>query len=140
MNRAAAVVLLVVGLVVAFGPRGCESDGWTLPIPTPTPDDRVDPDKTAGSWVLIFEETANRSPEAAAVIRAADVWAKTLEGRGLKYRRYDVDQADQYRPFFSRLELPAVVIIDAGGTVLDSGPLPESVDQLDTMTREATGR
>lgn len=140
MPRWVPVLLIVLGLGVAFAPtEGCQSDGWVLPIPTPI-DDTVDPADTEGSWVLIFEETSARTPQTAKLFNQLDAWRKTLEGRGLKFRAYDVDQADNYRSFFESMDLPVLVVIDAAGKVLDKGPLPSTVSELDEFVKKATAR
>ena len=127
------------------------------PIPDPTPDPEPEPgpkpdpeptpidiSKTEGSWVLIIEQTENRSLETANLMRDIPYW-KSLQARGLNPRPYDYDaeEAKPYRDKADKAGMPLVIIIggkgELKGQVLASFPLPSKAE-LDAKIKEITGR
>lgn len=90
------------------------------PIVEPVPSGKV-------AWVLVVEETAERTPEVAAVL--LDPWWKSS---GIKFRIYDKDMpeaADAVKAV-GAIKLPAVVITDKAGNVLRKGELPRTIDAV----------
>lgn len=146
-----AWIALVIALAGCFLPRQA---GCNLPVPVPTPDDGdgqdqaqpVDPATTAGAWVVVVEESAERSPAAARVLTDASFWADLRDGRGLRWRFYDDDapEAAPYRQLAESVGLPAVLIIADQpanrGQVLGKFKLPETVEQLSAKIKQITGR
>jgi len=138
-----ALVTLVIALAGLFLPMG--ADGWKSPIPIPPfVDPVIDAAKTEGSWVIIIEQTEDRTPEVAALMRDLPYW-KSLSGRGLKWRHYDYDSEDAkpYRPLADEVGMPAVAIVggqgELAGDVLAKFPM-QAKDELDAKIKEATGR
>lgn len=140
-----ALVALLVAIAGLFFPGGIDFD--KLPIPKPIPpfvEPVVDPAKTEGSWVVVIEQTEQRTPEQAKLLRDLPWW-QSLEARGLKWRHYDYDAADAvaYRKQADEVGLPAVAIVggtgELSGNVLAKFKLPAK-DALDAKIKEATGR
>lgn len=105
--NAAAVLLLVILAWRAFG--------GSLPIPDIAPRP-VNP--RPGSWVVIVEESEERSPEVAKLIADA-TWLDGIRARQAKFRVYDDDQAEAAS--FVRAAgatRPAVLIVAPDGTLL----------------------
>jgi hypothetical protein len=73
-----------------------------------------------GSWVLIVEETADRSkfPWLATVIADADFW-DGLASQGINWRLYDDDapEAAAYTPDALAAGLPALLVVSPAGRV-----------------------
>lgn len=113
----------IVGLILlAASLAGCNQlfplppDVIVVPVdPTPTP-------ITGVAWVIVIEETAERTPEIAA-IHADPFWAT------VKSRWYDGDSPDAASAVkaTSGIKRPCLLLIDAKGKKLFAGPLPETV-------------
>jgi hypothetical protein len=117
-------------------------DGFSdFRLPIPVVDDRVDPATTDGAWVIVVEETSQRTPAIARVLTNESFWSG-LKARGLKRRLLDIDNPDA-APYKSKADqhgLPCLLILKASGDVLFEGPLPESHDSLEQAVKESTGR
>lgn len=134
VKQAMPLILIALGLVLAFAPVPS-----VLPLPI---FDDADPTKTEGSWVVVIEETEDRTPEVAKVLTNDKFWAG-LESRGLRYRIMDVstDEARPYRALSDKLGIPCVLVIAVpDGTVLAEEKLPGTLDGLDAIVSKATGR
>lgn len=140
-----ALVALIVAIAGLFFPGGIDFD--KLPIPKPIPpfvEPVVDPAKTEGSWVVVIEQTEQRTPEVAKLLRDFPWW-QSLEARGLKWRHYDYDATDAtaYRKLADEVGLPAVAIVggtgELSGKVLAKFALTTK-DALDAKIKEATAR
>jgi hypothetical protein len=94
-----------------------------------------------GAWVLIIEETADRSPVVARLLADQEYW-KSLESRGLRWRPYDVDSpdAEAYRGKATEVGLPALLIVAKDGTPLLAKPAPATTQGVDADVRRYTGR
>lgn len=131
-------VLFLVALVGWFLPWGGE--GFKIPII-----DDADPAKTEGSWVVVVEQTEDRTPDVARILSNINYW-KSFEKRGLKWRHYDydADEAEAYRPKADEVGLPATIIVggkgDILGKVLAAFRLPTDLEVLDTKVTKATAR
>lgn len=92
--------------------------------------------KQDGAWVIMIEETEERTPELAIVFNATKYW-KELETRGLRYRWYDIDsdEASKYRGG----PAPRLVIESKDGKQLHDGPMPMTIEGLDAIVRKVTG-
>lgn len=113
----AAVLLLALLAWRQFG--GALPD--VLPIPIV-----VDP--KPGSWVVILEESEDRTPEVAKLIADA-TWLDGIKARQAKFRVYDDDQpeaASYVRAAGDKR--PAVLIVAPDGTLLG---------QSDVVTRQS---
>lgn len=131
-------IALVVAVAGCFLPS-TQSCSVPFPVP-PFVEPVVDPAKTEGSWVIVIEETSDRTPERAKLLNA-NLW-RELESRGLKYRHYDQDAPDAaaYKVMVDEFGVPLLLIIDAKGKVLAEQKLPSSIEALDAAIKEATGR
>lgn len=119
------------------------------PAPTPTPDPKPKPDETKppatpveGAWVVIVEETADRSPNDAVIMGSA-LLTKELESRGIKYRAYDIDAKDcppQTKSLANSIGLPALLILAKDGKPLATVKRPSSVEELDKVIKSTLGR
>jgi len=134
MSRYAAPItfLLVAILLVVAGDRIKLPDfGQVLPIPSKQLDE--------GAWIIVIEETSERTPEVAKVFAAADFW-DGLKARGLNWRAYDDDSPDAAKFIEKVKSLPGVLVIAKDGKIVRTGPLLTPVDKLDAFVKEATGR
>lgn len=137
-----ALVALVVAVAGLFMPGELRFEKLPIPIP-PFVEPLVDPAKTEGSWVVIVEQTEQRTPEQAKLMRDT-AWWLSLEKRGLKWRHYDYDSADAvaYRKLADEVGMPtALVILGKGdvGKVLSKVKLTTK-EALDAKIKEVTGR
>ena len=131
MRKVAPSILMILGgLILMVAP-------WldALPIGSIVPVD------VEGAWVVVVEETAERSPSVARVQSDSQYW-KGLETRGLKWRFYDVDAPDaaSYAKPAREAGIPALVIADPEGKLLAAKPIPATTEGIDALVREATGR
>ena len=138
-----AIAALAIGLLGCFLPS--TGGDWSLPIPVPPfVEPVVDPAATEGSWVVVVEQTEQRTVEQARLMRDTLYW-DSLKLRGLKYRHYDYDAEDasNYRKLADSVGLPAVAIVggkgDLVGKVLGKFKLGDKLE-LDKKVKEFTGR
>lgn len=98
--------------------------------PGPTPDPVVD-----SSWVIVIEESADRTPATAEVIRY-------LQSSGFEFRVYDDDSDDAaaYLRFVGGIDRPAMLVLDKNGKLLRATGLPSSVDGLKRLLSEVTSQ
>lgn len=104
------------------------------PIPQPGPPPIVDPvtPVNVDRWLIVLEETADRTAETSALL--ADPWWHNLPS-GVRFRVYDRDQpeaADVVRAV-GNAPLPALVIVDSRGKRLHAGTLPGSVAEIQKL-------
>jgi hypothetical protein len=138
-----AAVALLVAIAGLFLPMG--SGSFVLPIP-PIIETVVDPDTTVGSYVVVVEQTEDRSLEDAKIMRDVP-YQQDLVKRGLKWRPYDyeLDAAAPYRALADEVGMPAVIILagekypDGAGKILDKFKMT-SKEELDARVVKATGR
>lgn len=129
MNRLGPIALIAAGLFLTFGNvEGCES--WSLPIPHVQ-------QNHPGAWVIVLEETGERSKEVAAILNS-ETWAK-IEERELNRRAYD-DDMDEAKKYLDGQPLPQLLFLAADGKVLKRCPVPASVEAFDKLCKEVTGR
>ena len=109
---------LLLALVGCFPP--------TPTPPTPTPDPVDD-----SSWVIVIEETSERTPATAQVLRY-------LQTSGLAFRVYDDDSEDasSYLSAVSGVERPALLVLGKDGRLIRATSLPDSVDGLKRLLGE----
>ncbi len=108
------------------------------PNPNPQPDIKVD---TKDAWVLVVEETAERTAATAKVLQDNGYW-QSLKGRGLLHGFLDDDPpTPETTANLARSKgLPALVIVSSKGDVLHAGVLPKSVAEIDAIVKASTGR
>lgn len=135
------LAIAAAGLFLPFA--NCNCDALPIPVP-PFVEPLVDPAKTEGSWVVVVEETEQRTPAIAKVLGDTNWW-RSLEQRELKWRHYDEDavEAKPYQAIAGEVGLPAVIVIggqgELSGKVLAKFRLATR-DELDAKIKEATGR
>lgn len=128
IGNVVGVLLIVLGLYQHF------SGSIVVPIPSPIPSPKP------GSWVVLVEETQERSSDTAKLLSDGQ-WMESLKARQLKFRAYDDDQPESatYVPIANAAGLPAVVVVSPEGVVLASFKLPSDRAELDRRIKEATG-
>lgn len=108
----AAVALLWLSLGQMDGCRLTD----VLPIPGPA--------KLEGqAWLIVVEESQERTPSLAAVMRDRD-WQSKIAASDVEWRVYD-DDSDEGARYASLLDgVPGYLIADSEGKVYGSGSLP----------------
>lgn len=108
---------------------GCDVSPLFPPVPRPPIVDPVTP-ITDAAWVLVLEESSDRTPEMAALL--ADPW---WHSSGVKFRVYDKDSADaaDVVKAVGNTPLPALLIVDPKGKRLHVGKLPASIDGIKAL-------
>jgi hypothetical protein len=131
-KNAPAILMLVGGLLLAIAP-------WVGSLPINL--DPIIPVDIPGSWVVVVEETSERSP-AVARVQADSAYWDSLEGRGLKWRFYDVDSPDaaSYVKPAKEAGIPALVVVAPEGRLLAAKPIPATTEGIDAIVKEVTGR
>lgn len=113
--------------------------------------EQVDPDndktapKLANAWVLLIEESSQRTPQVARILGNSTYW-DSLAARKIKWRLYDKDSPEvkSYTEAAEKVGYPAVLILttEAGqtkGTLVAAKPCPPTTDSLDEFIRKVTG-
>ena len=130
-------LLMILGGIVGIVSQS--PGGWSLPIPII--DNTVDPATTAGSWVVVVEETSERTPAVAKVL-TNEKWWSGLDARGLKKRLIDKDSPDAaaYKLMIDKHGMPVYMVLHPTGKVMAEGKLPATLDELESAVKKATGR
>ena len=117
-------------LLIVFALLPILISGCLPPNPEPGPNpDPPDPNPPApiveGDWWIVIEESADRTPETAAVLRV-------LQTAGVNFRVYDDDSEDAagYLDAVRGIRRPALLVLDKDGTKLDARSLPQSADAM----------
>ena len=117
-----------------------KADPGPEPAPGPSPKPpEPKPAPVAGTlYVVVVEETSQRTPELARVLNDAAFWGG-LKGKDVLHRFYDKDAPEvvtqKYLPHATKAGLPAVLLMDKAGKVLDAKKLAATAD-VDAMLRE----
>lgn len=109
-----------------------KADPWPGPSPDPKPGPDPKPAPVAGTlFLVVVEETSARTPEVARVLGDAAFWGG-MKARDVNWRHYDKDAAEVarlgYMPHASKVGLPAVLVLDRAGKVLDARKLTTAAD------------
>ena len=128
-KNAGGILLMIGGALMLLAPHVSQFNIPFLPVA-----------KQDGAWVVVIEDTEQRSKEVAIIYNAFDYW-KSVESRGLKRRWYDSnsDEAAEYKTAIDKVSLPALVIQSRDGKQLYAGSLPMTVDGLDETIARVTG-
>lgn len=120
--------LAVAGVLFVVEPSGCKLP--VVPIVSKTYPD---------AWVVIIEESSERTKEAALILQDW-TWRQSLEERDINLRVYDDDQkeADGYKRL--NLPLPAIVFILPDGQVVKTAKLPKDKKGVENLILEVTGK
>lgn len=123
-----ALCLVGGGLILAIAP-------WVDRLSPSV--DPFDSTPIEGAWVLVVEETGDRSPAVARIAAEGEYW-RGLEARGVQWRFYDVDSvnAKSYAEPAKRAGLPALLILGPQGKVLQAAKLPESTEAIDALVKK----
>ena len=110
-----------------------------LPIidPVPQPIDVV-PIVTpvAGDvFLIVVEETAERTAETANTLNGSSEWWHKLGTRGVSYRWYDDDTPGAEKFASAVKERPGFVLMDSSGKRLKTGPLPKTTGEIDQILK-----
>lgn len=131
------MLMVVGGVMLLFGDRIEKAlpDGWKFSSPFVQPTVVVE-----GAWVVIVEETSDRTPEVISIATDAEYW-KTVESRGMKWRFYDDDSpdAETYVPILNG-QIPGLIVIGPDGRKLAAEKLPLTTKGIDEVIRRATGK
>jgi len=119
------------------------------PEPDPEPDPDPDPPMPGVRWLIIIEETDQRTNAHAAIYHSEKLNAY-LKAKGHPPRRlWDQDELDpngktpkSLKPYLNladRDSLPVCFVADAGGRILHQGPLPVDADAVLDLLKEHGG-
>lgn len=86
-------------------------------------------------FLVVIEETAERTAETAAVLNGSSEWWHKLGARGVSYRWYDDDTAGVEKFASAVKERPGFVLMDSTGKRLKAGPLPKATAELDQILK-----
>ena len=113
--------------------------------PQPPPDDgKVDPKpKQAVAWVVVVEETSQRTADTAKVLGDLAYWQSLLKRTpAVEWRFYDKDSADaklrNFDVFGAEIGLPAVLFLAADGKKIGGFKLPKTTAEIDAKLKEYT--
>lgn len=129
-----AKLLLTITLLV---PCGCDVLFPVVPIvPIPDPHVPVVPTPISGSlFVVVVEETGERTPETAGVlVGSSDFW-HGLAKRGVTYRWYDDDIGAGLEYGKATTHRPGLLFVDKSGKVLKELALPRNVAEIDAIVK-----
>lgn len=122
-NIVGVVLLLIVGfrMLPDFG-------GSILPIP---------PAAQPGSWVVVLEESTDRTAEVAKLVADAE-WQKAIVDRGAKFRLMDDDEAGaaSYLPIAGETR-PVVLIVSPAGKLLGTSTAVDRESIADFLRAKA---
>lgn len=106
-----------------------------VPTPEPTP---VVPDgsKVKGDlFLVVVEETGERTPATAEVLQGSSEFWQGLKARGVVYRWYDDDSDDAAEYAKAVSHRPGWIVFDKNGKALFRGPLPKSTAEIDKFLK-----
>ena len=106
-------------------------------IPTPLPIDVV-PIVTPVSgdvFLVVVEETAERTAETAAVLNGSSEWWHKLGARGVSYRWIDDDTPGAEKFAVAVKDRPGYLLMDSSGKRLKTGALPKTTAELDQILK-----
>lgn len=115
----------------------------TIGVPEPDPNPIPPPPPVPGKrWVIIIEESSQRSPQFASVlVDAQNVWRPYVESKGHKFRLWDKDfvPPDGASWLLECEKVPTMFIADEKGTILFEGTTPNSAAEMLALIKEYGG-
>lgn len=115
------------------GPQPPPPDPKPEPNPNPKPDPK--PAEPQEVWVIVVEETAQRTVDTAKVLNDTKFW-NGLVARGHRFRLFDKD-APEAAGFASQMpSLPGVLVMAKDGKKLYAGKLPKTVAELEDTLKK----
>ena len=115
---------ILLGCLPNFPPVPLPID--VVPIVTPVAGD---------VFLIVVEETAERTAETAAVLNGSSEWWHSLGTRGVSYRWYDDDTVGAEKFAADVKERPGFVLMDSTGKRLKTGSLPKTTAELDQILK-----
>lgn len=108
---------------------GDNPDPEPKPDPKPEPDPEPEPKPAGPYWVIVLEESGERTADTARVLGAKKFW-DSLTQQGHKWRVYDDD--DPKAKAFASLTThrPALIVLNFHGQVRTVEPLPKTTDEI----------
>lgn len=108
--------------------------------PDPTPPDPPSPNKAAHVWMIVVEESSQRTPEITRVLGDAAYWQKQLNA-GHGFRFYDKDSSEAvslgYTKTANAVGLPCLIVIDKDSKkTIKSVKLPADTTGIDAVLKE----
>jgi len=114
----------------------------TIGDPEPNPPPPPPPPVPGKRWVILIEETSERTPQLASVlVDAKNAWRPYLKDKGHQFRAWDKDVVppDGARWLLECESVPTLFIADENGTVLFKGPPPETSAAMLALVKEHGG-
>lgn len=125
-----------VGTLLLLFVLGCLPDiGPVVPTPTPQPNPVVPTPVVGDLFLVVIEETGERTPETASVLQGSSEFWQSLKRRGVVFRWYDDDSDDAEQYANAVKERPGMLVFSKTGAVLKKGPLPKSASDIDTIIK-----
>jgi len=109
------------------------------PTPKPTPDPKPAPVGTLELWVIVLEESGERTPATAKVV-GDESWKAALAAKGHKFRLYDDDAASAKGYASAVKERPGLLLLDKNGDYYHTGPLPKATAEIDALIKKSGGK
>lgn len=126
------VILLVVGIALLGGGKGCVPDLLDL-IPSPS---LV---KYPNAWLVFVEESSERDLDFAVLLQNKK-WVDSLKSREINWRIYDKDQADAASYVEHCKSYPWVLFVETDGTLVKSAAAPKNSKEADELIKQVTGK
>lgn len=104
------------------------------PEPDPDPDPKPDPKPDGPYWVIVLEETGERTPETAKIL-ADTAFLKSLTDAGHKWRTYDEDHADAKSFAALTTHRPALIVLTLSGEVVHTVPMPKTAAEITELLK-----
>ena len=114
--------------------------GGQAPQPPPKPDPPTPPkpEPTKAAWVIIVEETDQRTPEVSTILGNDEMWSRIV-AKGAKWRIYDINSPNAKRNNYDvpakELGIPAVLLLDNSGKILSKFKLPKTSTELEDLIK-----
>ena len=86
-------------------------------------------------FLIVVEETAERTAEAASVLNGSSEWWHKLGARGVSYRWLDDDTPGAEKFSAAVKERPGYLLMDSTGNRLKMGALPKTTNELDQILK-----
>lgn len=112
------------------------SVGGARPPPVPVPPGPTP--KGEAAWVIVVEETAQRTAATAKLLTDLKYW-NGLTAKGHQWRHYDKDARDIPAGYYQGDPLPIMLIVSKDGKQLYRGPLPATAAEITATVELVTG-
>lgn len=147
------IVTLANGAAVALSHSSVTSHAMILvrcqdaprPPPGPVPDDESNHTKPRKLFIAVVEDVRNRSPQTATTLSDLETW-NAFRDKGHEWRFYDASTQETRglraiaSAKTSTFDPPQIVIHDAAGTLVFTGPLPNMAGVNELVARLEAGK